>query len=132
MWNMSKQRFEELYEKLPTSKPSFEDVWRSTGGNPHMLEQLYRVKWDASKVVRWIIKSKKLETFISSLNDAERSWLFETVEDPDTLFTRERIQFMLKLVELNLIVDTIPDRELDSWLDEPPPEKILRLVLEEK
>jgi len=26
MWNMGRKGFEELYEKIPSSKPSFEDV----------------------------------------------------------------------------------------------------------
>jgi hypothetical protein len=92
-----------------------------------MLEQLYRVEWDASKVVRWVIESRKLKAFTASLSDVEKKWLFEAVEDPDTLFARERMLFMMKLVELNLVVDTIPEREPDSWVDEPPPEKDLEI-----
>jgi len=127
MWNMSRRGFAELYEELPSPKPPFEDAWRSAGGNPHMLEQLYRVEWDASKVVRWVIESRKLKAFTASLSDVEKKWLFEAVEDPDTLFARERMLFMMKLVELNLVVDTIPEREPDSWVDEPPPEKDLEI-----
>ena len=32
MWNMSREGFRELYEKLPGSKPKLKDVWRSVGG----------------------------------------------------------------------------------------------------
>jgi hypothetical protein len=37
MWNMPREGFHQLYEKLPGAKPPFEDVWRWTGGNPEML-----------------------------------------------------------------------------------------------
>jgi len=37
MWNMPKEGFRQLYEKLPGHKPPFEEVWRLTGGNPRML-----------------------------------------------------------------------------------------------
>jgi len=46
MWNMPKEGFEELYNLLPDPKPPFEEVWRITGGNPRMLEKLYRAGWD--------------------------------------------------------------------------------------
>ena len=34
---------------------------------------------------------------------------------------------MEKLVELNLIVDSIPRREYWLWIDEPPPQRDLEL-----
>jgi hypothetical protein len=40
MWNMGRKDFEELYEKIPGSKPSFDEVWRLTGGNPRTLSML--------------------------------------------------------------------------------------------
>jgi len=49
--------------------------------------------------------------------------LLEAVEDPDTLFTRERMPLLNKLVELNLVVDAVPERERYLWIDEPPPSK---------
>jgi hypothetical protein len=61
------------------------------------------------------------------LSGEEREWLRQAVEDPDTLFARERIPLMEKLVELNLIVDSIPRRENWLWIDQPPPEKDLEL-----
>uniref|UniRef100_A0A7C5UU87 AAA family ATPase n=1 Tax=Ignisphaera aggregans TaxID=334771 RepID=A0A7C5UU87_9CREN len=127
MWNMSREGFEELYKKLPDPKPQFEEVWRLAGGNPYILEQLYQAKWSTDKVIKWIVRSKKLEAFIASLSSTEKVWLLEAIEDPDTLFTRERIPFMLKLVEQNLVVDTLPSRESDSWIDKPPPEKDLEI-----
>jgi len=127
MWNMSGKGFEELYGKIPGSKPLFEDVLRLTGGNPRILAQLYQSDWNTDTVVKSLIDSKKLDAFTSSLSSDERMWLSEAVNDPDTLFTRERIQLLNKLVNLNLAVDAIPGRELNRWIDEPPPEKDLEL-----
>ena len=61
------------------------------------------------------------------MSPEERRWLAEAVEDPDTLFARERLPLMDKLVELNLIVDSIEGRESWYWVDEPPPERDLEL-----
>jgi hypothetical protein len=127
MWNMGGKGFEELYGKIPGSKPLFEDVLRLTGGNPRILAQLYQADWNTETVVKSLIDSKKLDAFTSSLSNDERMWLSEAVNDPDTLFTRERIQLLNKLVNLNLAVDAIPGRELNRWIDEPPPEKDLEL-----
>jgi energy-coupling factor transporter ATP-binding protein EcfA2 len=123
MWNISKKGFEELYEELPSSKPSFEDVWRLAGGNPRVLELLHQLSWSAEKAVEKIVEVKKLRAFVALLSDDERAWLCEAIENPDTLFTRERMQLLNKLVELNLVVDDVPSRDPDLWVDEPPPEK---------
>jgi len=123
MWNMPKDGFRQLLEYLPGEKPRFEDVWRATGGNPKALEELYKASWNAKKLVNDLVESRKLRLFVKSLSNGERAWLLEAVEDPDTLFTRERMQLMRKLVELNMIVDDVPKREGDLWVDEPPPEK---------
>jgi len=127
MWNMSKRGFKELYEKTPKPKPEFEDVWRLTGGNPEALKKLYQSSWCVNAVIEKLINAKRLKHFVVALTSSEREWLFEAINDPDTLFTRERIQLVNKLVELNLIVDTLPSRNSLSWLDEPPPEKDLEL-----
>jgi len=127
MWNMSRRGFEELYERIPGPKPGFDEVWRLTGGNPDMLRRLYLSKWSAGAVVKNLIKLKKLDAFVSSLSSDERKWLCEAVGDPDTLYTRERIPLLHKLVELNLIVDGIGFRDPELWIDEPPPEKDLEL-----
>jgi energy-coupling factor transporter ATP-binding protein EcfA2 len=123
MWNMSRKGFGELYEKIPGTKPSFDEVWRLTGGNPDMLRRLYLSKWSVADVIKSLIKLKKLDTFILSLSSDERKWLCEAVEDPDTLYTRERIPLLNRLVELNLIVDEIEFRDPELWIDEPPPER---------
>uniref|UniRef100_A0A7J2U2L5 AAA family ATPase n=1 Tax=Ignisphaera aggregans TaxID=334771 RepID=A0A7J2U2L5_9CREN len=123
MWNMSRKGFEELYKRVPGSKPSFDEVWRLTGGNPDMLRRLYLSGWSVNAVIEKLIDLKKLDIFVSSLSSDERKWLAEVVEDPDTLYTRERIPLLHKLVELNLIVDEIPRRDRVFWIDELPPER---------
>ncbi|MGC9227678.1 ATP-binding protein, partial [Caldivirga sp.] len=123
MWNMTKDGFERLYEQIPGSKPSFEDVWLLTGGNPKILEELYRVSWRVSELLNDAVESRMLRVFVGNLTSAERMWLWEAVEDPDTLFTRERMLLMNKLVELNLVIDDVPMREDYLWIDQPPPEK---------
>ena len=50
----------------------------------------------------------------------EREWLAEAVKDPDTLFVRERLPLMHRLVEQNLIMDVYPRQE-HLWIDQPPP-----------
>ena len=55
MWNMPKEGFQQLYEKLPGPKPSLDDVWRWTGGNPYMLRELYVKRWDVEKVVKGVV-----------------------------------------------------------------------------
>ncbi|MGC8571624.1 MAG: ATP-binding protein, partial [Caldivirga sp.] len=112
-----------LYEQILGSKPSFEDVWLLTGGNPKILEELYRVSWRVSELLNDAVESRMLRVFVGNLTSAERMWLWEAVEDPDTLFTRERMLLMNKLVELNLVIDDVPMREDYLWIDQPPPEK---------
>jgi hypothetical protein len=127
MWNMSRRGFEELYKKLLGPKPDFEEVWRLTGGNPEMLAKLYQAKWDIDAVVRALVASKKLDAFVLSLSADERERLLEAVKDPDALFTREGLSLLNKLVELNMVVDSITYRDHFLWIDEPPPQKDLEL-----
>ena len=127
MWNMCREGFKELYNKIPEPKPNFEDVWRWTGGNPDTLSRLYQVKWDVDVMVYDIVRKRRFREFIRSLSTEERRWLEEAVEDPDSLFIRERLPLMSRLVELNMIVDSIEGRESWYWIDEPPPEKDLEL-----
>jgi len=127
MWNMPRRGFEELYEKVPGPKPKFEEVWAITGGNPRALAQLYQVGWREDLVVERLADSKELSAFTSSLSGEERGHLLDAIEDPDTLLTRERIPLLDKLVELNLVVDIIPERKQEFWIDEPPPQKDLEL-----
>jgi hypothetical protein len=127
MWNMGREGFEELYEQIPGPKPDVEEAWRLTGGNPWVLAQLHEAGWRPEKVVEALAEKKRLALFAGSLSGEEREWLRQAVEDPDTLFARERIPLMEKLAEYNLIVDSVPRRENWLWIDQPPPEKDLEL-----
>jgi hypothetical protein len=64
---MGREGFEQLYKQLPDPKPSFEEVWRLTGGNPGMLVKLYQIRWSVDEVIKSIITSKKLDTFTLTL-----------------------------------------------------------------
>jgi hypothetical protein len=127
MWNMSREGFEQLYRRIPGPKPSFEEVWRLTGGNPGMLAKLYQARWSVGEVIKSIIASKDLDTFILSLSAEERKWLMEAVENPDTLPAKEKLTLMQKLIELNLIISSITYRDPELWVDQPPPQKDLEL-----
>jgi hypothetical protein len=120
---MGREGFEQLYRQVPGPKPDIEEAWKVTGGNPGMLAQLRMAGWQPEKVVEALAERKKLAALLLSLSSEEREWLRQAVEDPDTLFARERIPLMEKLIELNLIVDSVPRRESWLWVDEPPPEK---------
>ena len=127
MWNMSRSGFEELYEKIPGQKPPFKNIWKITGSNPRMLAQLYEFKWNVELVTRNLAETKKLDTFISSFSDDEKKWLSEAIIDPDLLLTKDRIPLLNKLVELNLIIDAVPERDQRIWIDVPPLERDLEL-----
>jgi len=72
MWNMAREGFKQLYEQLPGEKPSFEEVWRVTGGNPRLLGILYEAGWDVDVVVERLVEEKELTlSFVSRW----RKWL---------------------------------------------------------
>jgi KaiC/GvpD/RAD55 family RecA-like ATPase len=123
MWNMAREGFRELYDKIPGQKPPFEEVWRWAGGNPNALRRLYEAGWNVERVVDMFVKQKRLLAFINGLSSEERKWLLDAVEDPDTLYARGRIPLMERLVELNLLVDEMYPRRQYFWIDQPPPEK---------
>jgi energy-coupling factor transporter ATP-binding protein EcfA2 len=122
MWNMPKKSFEELYEKIPGPKPSFEEVWRLTGGNPEVLKTLYINKWNIEQVTNVIIRSKRINREFTS---KWRSWLERAVEDPDALWWGENVpeELVNELIERNLIIYDLYPRDPVFWIDEPPPEK---------
>jgi hypothetical protein len=68
------------------------------------------------------MRAKSLLEFARSLSKEEREWLAEAAEDPDTLFTRERLPLMHRLVEQNLVMDVYLRQE-HLWIDQPPPER---------
>ncbi len=92
MWNMPKEGFQQLCEKLPGPKPSLDDVWRWTGGNPYMLRELYVKRWDVEKVVKGVVGTKEL-----TADFARRwgRWLREVVDDPEALWGRGAPQELL-------------------------------------
>jgi energy-coupling factor transporter ATP-binding protein EcfA2 len=122
MWNMPREGFRQLYEKLPGPKPPFEEVWRWTGGNPSVLAVLYEYRWRWDDAVRAFIEQRGVAYIIRSLTPTERTWLEEAVGDPDTLFVRERMSLLNKLVEINVVAEVMGRYEY-LWVDEPPPEK---------
>ena len=125
MWNISREGFERLYKQIPEPKPSFEEAWRITGGNPGVLAQLYQAKWDAGKAATKLASSKELT---ASFVEKWRRWLEEAVEDPDALWRADAPEELVKeLVERNLIVYNVYDRESWLWIDQPPPEKDLEI-----
>jgi len=123
MWNMARDGFNQLYEQIPSAGLSAEEAWRWTGGNPRMLGELHAAGWSVEETIRQIAEMKRLAALAASLTAEEREWLEEALEDPDALFTRERLPLLERLVDLNLVVDTLPERDARSWIDTPPPEK---------
>jgi hypothetical protein len=121
MWNMPREGFKQLYEKIPGPKPSFEEVWRLTGGNPGMLSRLYSTGWNSGAVVTRLIREKRLTPdFVARW----RSWLEKAVEDPEALWSPDAPEELIKqLVERNLILYNIYEREQIFWIDQPPPER---------
>ena len=122
MWNMPREGFHQLYDKIPGSKPPFEDVWRWTGGNPSVLAALYENRWRWDDAVRAFIEQREVAYIVRSLTPTERAWLEEAVGDPDTLFVRERMGLLNKLVEVNMVAEVMGRYEY-LWVDEPPPER---------
>jgi len=125
MWNMPREGLQQLYEKLPGPKPPFEDVWRLTGGNPGMLSRLYLTGWNSGAVVTRLIREKGLTPdFVARW----RGWLERAVEDPEALWSPDAPEELIRrLVERNLIIYNIYEREQIFWVDQPPPERDLEL-----
>ena len=131
LWNMCREGFEQLHDAVPDeSKPSYETVWRITGGNPRLLKKLYEAGWDVNTVFKSVVEEKKLDLFVSKLSEEELEILRQVIEDPDNLVKRLRErsaqELERKLIELNLIM-YMHDRDEHGWIDQPPPEKDLEL-----
>ena len=126
LWNMSREGFKELYEKLPELKPDLEEAWNLTGGNPWLLARLYGANWNLGNVLSETIKIKRLRNFVRLLAKKEIEILKEAIEDPDTIFERlrepEAQSLERKLTELNMVIE-IWDRDEHFWIDVPPPER---------
>ncbi len=122
MWNMSKEGFRELYEKVPTPGLTFEETWRLTGGNPRVLTQLHKLGWDVDEVVKRLVVSKRLDLFVHSLDEEGRKLLRRAVEDPDSLLNPEGVPLLEKLIDRNILID-LAYRDPPLWIDQPPPER---------
>ena len=127
MWNMAIDGFKQLYNMIPGDKPLFDDVWRLAGGNPWMLARLYESNWNVEQVVDSIVKEKNLIKLISQLSNEEKRLLAKSIDNPDALMSREGMQLLNKLVELNLMIDDLHFRKQIYWIDKPPPEEDLQL-----
>ena len=121
IWNMSRRGFEELYEKLPNPKPPVDETWRLTGGNPYILERLYKTRWSVNIIINRLIGEKEITpSFVGTW----RGWLEKAVEDSDNLWSVDTPQELVdKLIAKNLIVYNMYDRDPWFWIDEPPPVK---------
>ncbi len=119
IWNMGEDGFRQLYEKLPSERPGPPDeVWRSTGGNPRVLEMLYEARWNVDRVIERLILDKKLT------GEFVRRWRREleiVLNDPDYLWSEGPEELANELVSRNLVVFGIPGRDPELWVDEPPP-----------
>jgi hypothetical protein len=121
MWNMPQNGFRQLYDRMPEPKPSFEDVWRWTGGNPRMLGRLYSSGWAVGRVAEDVIREKGLTAeFVRRW----RRWLEVAVEDPEVLWAGGAPEELARELEArNLIVYNMYDRDPYFWIDAPPPER---------
>jgi len=121
MWNMPREGFRQLYERIPGLKPSFEEAWRWTGGNPRMLGRLYENKWDVEEVVLRLMREKRLTAeFVRQWG----RWLEAAVEDPKALWAGGAPEELIRELETkNLIVYNMYDRRHSFWADQPPPER---------
>jgi len=121
MWNMPREGFQQLYEKLPEPKPPFNEVWKWAGGNPNVLRELYMAGWSKDAVVAQLIREKRLTPdFIARW----RVWLEKVVNDPEALWSPDVPEELIRqLVERNLIVYNIYERKQVFWIDQPPPER---------
>ncbi len=126
MWNLSKEGFRELYEKIPEPKLEFEQVWELTGGNPRYLGRLCEFNWNVNQVILWLTKAKEIDKLVLELSANELEILKEALDDPDIIARRlkEEVTRNLerKLIEHNLVMFTgLRDEHL--WIDVPPPER---------
>jgi len=121
MWNMAKRGFEELYEKISKPKPGFDEVWMFTGGNPGTLRSLYQFNWNTDIFVKKFIDVKGL---VGDFIDRWIKWLELLIDDIDILakadFPKELRE---ELIAKNLVIYPVTSRDLELWIDEPPPEK---------
>ncbi len=124
MWNMPRDGFAQLYNILPGPKPPPEEAWRWTGGNPEVLEGLFRAGWNMDVVVDGIVG----ERGVAALAKRWGNVLGRVVGDPDHLWDwyPDTEPLIRGLVQANLIVE-VWDRKPHLWIDVPPPERDVEL-----
>ncbi|MEM3994277.1 MAG: ATP-binding protein [Thermofilum sp.] len=88
MWNLPREGFRQLYDQIPGEKAPFEEVWKITSGNPKLLGELYKTRWDVEEVLARLVDEKKIDVFVGGLGEREKELLRQAVEDPDSLITR--------------------------------------------
>ncbi|MGC8608073.1 MAG: ATP-binding protein, partial [Vulcanisaeta sp.] len=87
-------------------------------GNPRMLALLYENNWSIEGTVNELIKFKDIDQgFVKRW----RNQLEKAVEDPDYLWFEAPRELVNKLIAKNLIIYNMYDRDLQFWIDEPPP-----------
>jgi len=86
-----------------------------------MLGRLHTAGWAAERVVGDVLREKGLTAeFVRRW----RRWLEEAVEDPETLWTGDAPEELIKELEArNLVVYNMYDRDPYFWIDQPPPER---------
>ena len=132
MWNLGFSDFRNLYSQLPGSKPPLDDAWSVTGGNPGVLEALYRLGWRSDALIRDVASRLGLGELLRRLTPLQRSIVDVAVDDPDFLGSApeevpasrrgEARDLVRVLVERKLIIE-VPDRDRDRWIDHPPPKR---------
>jgi hypothetical protein len=86
-----------------------------------MLLELHKSGWNVDRVAEALIRDKELT---SSFIAKWRRWLQEAVEDPEALWSPDAPEELIKqLVEKNLIVYNMYNRDPYFWIDQPPPER---------
>lgn len=129
LWNMPRDGFRELYDRIPGAKPYFDDIWRATGGNPRYLSLLRERNWNVDMVASWIVDDRNLHMLVATLDRRQREVLEMSTEDPDVLLEllresedKEGISKLIDmLIERNLIM-RLRSRDF-GWIDAPPPER---------
>ena len=86
-----------------------------------MLRELYTARWNVERVMAALIRQKEL-----TQEFARRwgRWLEKAVEDPEALWEPDAPRELIdRLVEKNLILYNMYDRDPFFWVATPPPER---------
>ncbi len=78
-------------------------------------------------MAKTLIIGKGLSSFVRSLGREVRELLWRAVEDPDSLLSPEGVPLLERLIDINVLIDSITYRDPPLWIDQPPPERDLEL-----